>query len=140
MESSAPQPSARIRTLLVDDSPVALELLAHYLRTLPEIEVAGTAWNGEQGLSLAQHAKPDLVLADLEMPRVSGLELVAALRKQFPAMRLIIISTHEGNTWEELSHSHGADAFVPKHSVATVLPGLLKRLFNGAALPVVSAA
>lgn len=131
------QPGARIRTLLVDDSPVALELLVNFLNSLPELEFVGSAWNGEQGQALAEQVLPDLVLADLEMPRVGGLDLTSALRKKFPAMRLVIISTHEGVVWEELSQSYGADAFVPKRCIATQLPGLVARLFAGAALPVI---
>jgi DNA-binding NarL/FixJ family response regulator len=131
------QPRARIRTLLVDDSPVALELLGNFLNSFPEVEVVGSAWNGEQGRTLAEQTLPDLVLADLEMPKVGGLDMTAALRKKFPAMRLVIISTHEGMVWEKLSESHGANAFVPKRSIAAQLPGLLARLFAGATLPVV---
>ncbi len=87
---------------------------------------------------LAEQTLPDLVLVDLEMPKVGGLDMTTALRKEFPAMRLVIISTHEGVVWEKLSESHGADAFVPKRCVAAQLPGLLTRLFAGTVLPVVS--
>jgi DNA-binding NarL/FixJ family response regulator len=137
LESPLRQQGARIRTLLVDDSPVALELLASFLSSMPEIEVIGTAKDGEQARSQAEFTRPDLVLADLEMPRVSGLELTIALRQKFPSMRLVIISTHEGPVWEQLSHEHGADAFVPKRAIVTALPGLVERLFAGAALPVI---
>ena len=133
---SRPQ-GARIRTLLVDDSPVALELLGHFLSSLSEIEVVGTAKDGEQAQAQAEFARPDLILADLEMPRISGLELTMMLRRKFPSMRLVIISTHEGPVWEQLSHEHGADAFVPKRAVVAMLPALVERLFAGATLPVV---
>src|ERR1051325_8215586 len=118
-----------IRTVVVDDSPVALQAVVEQLVSHPAIEVVGSAWDGEEGQALVERLEPRLVVTDLDMPRRSGLQLVESLRQKFPTMRLVIISTHEGAVWKNLSATRGADAFVPKRQLELELNGLVERLF-----------
>jgi len=119
----------RLRTLVVEDSPVAMRALANLLEMHPLIECVGTARDGHVGLKLVAQHEPDLVLVDMEMPGLGGLVLVEMLRKQFPLMRLVVVSAHEGYVWQQLSETRGADAFVTKRHLHTEFAELLQRLF-----------
>lgn len=113
-KSDLASPARRIRTLVVDDSPAALSAVCALLEADPRIQIVGTADGGEAGVRQAELLRPDLVLADLHMPEYSGLKLVACLRRQFPDMCLVVISTDAGAVWQELARRHGADAFITK--------------------------
>jgi DNA-binding NarL/FixJ family response regulator len=67
----------------------------------------------------------------MEMPGLGGLVLVELLRKQFPLMRLVVVSTHEGPVWQQLSETRGANAFVTKRRLDAELADLVQRLFPG---------
>lgn len=118
-----------IRTIVVEDSPVAMRALANLLEAHPSIQCVGTAGDGNEGLKLIEQHEPNLVLVDMEMPGLGGLALVEMLRRKFPAMRLVVVSTHEGCVWQQLSQTRGADAFVTKHRLHTEFAELLQRLF-----------
>lgn len=131
--------TTRYRALVVEDSPVSMRAVANLIALQPGVEVVGTALDGNDGLQQARTLQPDIVFTDLEMPGPTGLELVQTLRQEFPRMRLVVISVHEGAGWAELSTKHGADAFVPKNQLAGRLTGLLWELFEATAPLVASA-
>jgi len=85
--------NARIRVLLVDDSPLVLTILARMLSTSPEIEVVGTANNGEVALELVARLRPSVICTDYHMPVMDGLELVRAVMANYPCPILVISGT-----------------------------------------------
>jgi two-component system, chemotaxis family, protein-glutamate methylesterase/glutaminase len=83
---------AKIRILIVDDSVVVRRMVADLLSSDPALEVAGTAPNGRIALAKLPQVNPDLVLLDVEMPEMNGLETLAALRKTYPRLPVIMFS------------------------------------------------
>jgi two-component system, chemotaxis family, protein-glutamate methylesterase/glutaminase len=83
----------KIRVLIVDDSVVIRKLLTDILSADPAVEVVGTAANGRIALSKLSQVNPDLVTLDVEMPELNGLETLAALRKTYPKLPVIMFST-----------------------------------------------
>ncbi len=81
-----------VRVLVVDDSPVALAAICSCLETEPGIEVVGTAKNGFELPEKAEQLQPDVIVTDLHMPRMNGLECTLSLREMMPETRFIIIS------------------------------------------------
>jgi two-component system, chemotaxis family, protein-glutamate methylesterase/glutaminase len=79
-----------IRILLVEDSPVALTILRRVLQDEPDIEVVGTAPNGEEAIKLIPQVKPNLICTDLHMPRMDGLQLTEFVMEHFPCPILVI--------------------------------------------------
>lgn len=79
-----------IRVLIVEDSPVALKILQRILQDAPDIEVVGTAANGEEALKLIPQVKPNLICTDLHMPRMDGLQLTEIVMERFPCPILVI--------------------------------------------------
>src|SRR5437660_559281 len=83
---------AKIRILIVDDSVVVRRIVADLLASDPALEVAGTAPNGRIALAKLPQLNPDLILLDVEMPEMNGLETLAALRKTYPRLPVIMFS------------------------------------------------
>lgn len=119
----------RIRVLVADDSPTALQSVCDYLEFAGGFEVVGTANDGENVMPLAQRHQPDLVLLDLSMPRINGLEAAEQLRKSFPAVRVIIFSELAGLSLADECKRHGADTFVSKSELPDTLLLEIQRLF-----------
>ncbi|MBI2863774.1 MAG: response regulator transcription factor [Chloroflexi bacterium] len=80
-----------IRLVLADDHPIFREGLAALLSTRPNFQVVGEAKNGEEAIALARQLGPDLVLMDINMPGVNGLEATRRIREDLPAVRVVIL-------------------------------------------------
>lgn len=91
----------RIRVVVADDSQTALQSLCQYLEFDGGFEVVGTAGDGIQLLQQAERLRPELVLTDLSMPRMSGLTATKGLRESFPDMRIIIFTEMSGLSLRE---------------------------------------
>lgn len=105
----------RIRVLVVDDSVVVRQLLRDALKD-PAIDVAGAAANGKIGLAMIEQVSPDLVILDIEMPEMDGLEVLRALRDRYPKLPVIMFSalTNRGATATLDALSLGARDYVTK--------------------------
>jgi two-component system chemotaxis response regulator CheB len=106
----------KIRILLADDAVVVRRLVTAALSRDPELEVVGTAADGRMALDRLAGLQPDVVLLDLEMPVMSGLETLAALRKTHPRLPVIMFSrfTQKGVEATVQALTLGADDYVPK--------------------------
>jgi two-component system chemotaxis response regulator CheB len=104
------------RILLVDDSSVVRRVLTDVISSDPQLEVAGTASNGKIALERIPQLKPDLVILDIEMPEMDGLATLAALRKKYARLPVIMFSTltHRGASATLDALTLGADDYVPK--------------------------
>lgn len=115
--------------MLVDDSELALASLTRWMRKYLPLQVLGQAADGQQGYDLACALRPDLVITDLNMPRLDGFRLAEMLRQEYPEMKLIITSSDESPTVIAASRRRGADAFIPKFRLPEELAGAIRRLF-----------
>src|SRR4051794_3695298 len=106
----------KIRVLLVDDAVVVRRLVTASLNRDPELEVVGTASDGQMALTRLVELQPDVILLDLEMPVMSGLETLTALRKTHPRLPVIMFSRFTQKGVEATVHALtlGADDYVPK--------------------------
>lgn len=113
-------PLGKIRVLVVDDSVVARRVVSEALGSDPEVQVVGTASNGESALEAILRLKPDLITLDVEMPGINGLETVRRIRRTPGGPRVVMVSGISVNaaavTLEALSS--GADDYVTKPSGA----------------------
>ena len=119
----------RIRVLVADDSPTALLSVCRYLEFEGEFEVVGTATDGLDLLRETKSLHPDLVLTDLGMPRISGLEATMELRKLFPELRILIFTELNGYSLRDECLRCGADGFVEKSQMPEKLMEQVRRLF-----------
>ena len=115
--------------LLVDDSPTFLEVAVRFLRLWPEIAVVGTAAGGAEALEQVVALAPQVVLVDLDMPGMTGLELIPRLRESFPDLIIIVLTLLEGPTYWQAAMAAGADGFVFKSRLTTdLLPTIRQSL------------
>ncbi|MEZ0068097.1 DNA-binding NarL/FixJ family response regulator [Streptacidiphilus sp. MAP12-20] len=107
-----PQPP--IRVLIVDDQPVLRSGLVALLRTAPDLDVVGEAEDGAQALPLARELRPDVVLMDLEMPRVDGVEATLQLLRLDEPPRVLVLTTHNTDDKVMSALQAGAAGFLLK--------------------------
>lgn len=118
-----------IRTLVVDDSRIALQAICSLLETLEFIQIVGTARNGELALQKAQALSPNLSLMDLEMVGMNGLEASSRLRELMPGTLVIVVTIHDNPEVEQACRAAGAVGFIPKSRAHLDLAGEIRRLF-----------
>lgn len=119
----------RIRILVADDSRKALLSVCKYLEFEGNFEIVATATDGQQLLRKTQIHRPDLVLTDLSIPRINGLQAAILLRKTFPKLRIIIFTELTGLSLREECLRSGADGFVEKSQMPEKLMEEVRRLF-----------
>ena len=85
----------QIRVLIADDHPVFRDGLASLLATQPDVDVVGTAGDGAEAVALATELAPDVVVMDLQMPRMNGIDATRALAEAMPAVRVLVFTMGE---------------------------------------------
>jgi DNA-binding NarL/FixJ family response regulator len=103
-----------VRVLICDDQAVVCEGLHAILGTSPEIEVAGTANDGAQALHLVGQLHPDIVLMDLKMPVMNGLQATRAIRDRFPDVKVLVLTTFSLDEWVFDAIHSGAAGYLLK--------------------------
>lgn len=120
---------AKKTVLIVDDDFLVRNALRRLLDGF-EFEVSGEAQNGQEAIDKAELLKPDLIILDLSMPVMNGLEAAAPLRKMLPDVRLILFTMHDGPEVERLAKMAGIHAVIAK-SRATTLIAKVQALMAG---------
>jgi len=121
-----------VRTLIVDDHAAFLDELAHVLEEDREMDVVGRAALGEEALEQTTALRPDLVLMDLAMPGMGGLEATRRLKAEPGAPRVIMLSLHEHPMYRTAALDAGANGFVPKSKLGITLLPMIHSLFPAA--------
>jgi DNA-binding NarL/FixJ family response regulator len=113
--------TSEIQVLIADDSPDIREMLAMHLRFDSRFSVVGQAGDGEEAVRLVDELSPDLLLLDLGMPGLDGLEVVSQTRSGYPKMKIAILSGFPAEQLEAHALSLGADAYIEKTNSLTTL-------------------
>ena len=120
-----------IRVLIAEDQGMVLGALAALLEMEPDIEVVGRARDGREALELAATAKPDVVLTDIEMPRMTGLELAAELKRRSHPARVVILTTFARGGYLRRALDAGAAGYLLKDAPAERLAEAVRRVHSG---------
>lgn len=96
-----PEPGTTIRVLVVDDHPPMRIGLVALIKSQPGMDVVAEACDGEEAIEVYDDVRPDVVLMDLRMPGMGGVEAILAIRKKYPEARVIVLSTYD---WDEDIH------------------------------------
>jgi DNA-binding NarL/FixJ family response regulator len=104
----------QIRVLLIEDHFLARMALRSVLAGHPQIRIVGEALDGEQGLDLFRSLKPDVVVLDLRLPRISGFEVITQLRKERHPARIVVLSNYHGSEDIYRAVRSGAMAYLTK--------------------------
>jgi DNA-binding NarL/FixJ family response regulator len=113
--------------LVVDDNPRARQALVAFLAVQPGISVMAEASNGEQAINLIRERPPDLILMDMRMPVMDGLEATKIIKKNWPQVKILVLSMYESFRAELLAA--GADIFLVKGCPEDEMMALIHDLF-----------
>ena len=104
----------KLSVLIVDDHPVFLQGLRRILESEPDIEVVGAANDGEQALELARSLAPDVVLLDINLPSMNGMQVTRRLKAEAPSVAVILLTAYHDE--DQVLHAihAGASAYYPK--------------------------
>lgn len=113
--------SDQIRVLLVDDHPILLDGLVMLLECEPDIAVVGRALDGETAIALFRQHQPDVMLIDLRLPTISGIEVITSIHADYPQARMVVLSTYD--TDEEIYQAvqAGAQGYLVKGATSDEL-------------------
>jgi two-component system response regulator NreC len=124
-------PMNKIRVLIADDHTIVREGVHLLLDAQPDITVVGEAADGNQVLSLARSLTPDIVLLDIGMPLMNGLEATRALKAELPKINILILTMHEGEDYFFRILAAGASGYVLKGAGSSELLNAIRAVYQG---------
>lgn len=126
--------SERIRILIADDHPLFRDGMHGLLDTVPDTEVVGEATSGEEAITLAENLQPDVILMDIKMPGITGLQAMREILHTSPHIRILIVSMLEDDDSVFAAMRAGACGYVPKGANQTEMLRAIRAVANGEAI------
>lgn len=120
-----------LRILLVDDQKFAQHKLQQMLSSEGDLQIVGIASNGEEAISNVESLKPDLVLIDIEMPKMNGIEATEIISRRFPDCKILVLSSHEHQEYVQKTISVGADGYILKSTSTEDLVSAIRLVSRG---------
>ena len=120
----------QIKVLLVEDSQELLKALKEYFPRNHGFPVVGSAESGVSAIQKVQELKPDLVLMDISMPGMNGIEATREIKRLSNPPRVIMLTTHDDMEYKKASAAAGADGFISKTDLIKEAPLAIKKLFG----------
>jgi two-component system response regulator NreC len=121
----------KIRIVLVDDHEIVRAGLRMLIQAQEDMEIVGEAENGQQALDLCSKQPPDVVIMDITMPGLSGLEVTRQLKQQCPNTNVLALTIHEGEQYFFEMLNAGASGYVPKRAAPTDLVAAIRAVYSG---------
>ncbi len=120
-----------IRVLIAEDQSMVLGALAALLKLEPDLDVVGQARNGQEALALSAELNPDIVLTDIEMPMMTGLELAAALAERGAVTRVVIVTTFARSGYLRRAMAAGVRGYLLKDAPSESLAAAIRSVHAG---------
>ena len=121
----------RIRIVIAEDHTILREGLRLLLSSNPDFEVVSEAQDGLNAIRLVESLKPDIVLMDLSMPRINGLEAIQEIKKLSPSTKILVLTVHKDEDHILSALKRGADGYIPKDATRSELMLAIENIFLG---------
>ncbi len=121
----------KIKLLLVDDHPIVLEGIKSHLAAQDDLEVVGEAATGQEAIAKARHLRPDVILMDISMPLMNGIEAMNTLRRQVPKAKVLALTMHENREYIRQMVQLGARGYLLKDTSPAELVRAIKLVHAG---------
>lgn len=131
VKSKLPQATKKIRVLIADDHAIVREGLRALLDGQPDIEVVGEATDGEEAVKMTSQLQPNIVLMDITMPRLSGLEAIGQIKRQQPDVKILVLTMHESDDYFFKTLEAGASGYFIKGGSSKELVNAIYTVWNG---------
>ncbi|MFM9907698.1 MAG: response regulator [Chitinophagaceae bacterium] len=121
----------KIRVIIVDDHPMVLEGMRSMLAQINFVFICGTAGNAYEAIELIKESSPDIVITDINMPEVSGIELALKIKKEFPAIKIIAMSTFKERSYISQMIQNGASGYLVKSASKEEIEEAILSVYEG---------
>jgi DNA-binding NarL/FixJ family response regulator len=130
-EGKTLETAKKIRIVVVDDQAVVRQGFVSLINTVADMEVIAEGTNGQQAIDLYREHRPDVMLIDLRMPVLTGVEAIAAIRKEFSGARMIVLTTYDGDEDIYRSLQAGAQGYLLKDVFFEDLEDAIRKVHAG---------
>lgn len=120
-----------IRVLICDDQAIARHGLQMILSTAPDLQIIGQAQDGQEAVDLVAQHQPDLVLMDLKMPKMTGVQATRLIRQRFPAVQVLVLTTYDADEWVFDAVRAGANGYLLKDTPPQQLIAAIRNTVEG---------
>lgn len=121
----------QIRLALVDDHTLVRDGIRALLSVIPTVTVVGEAENGADAMVMVEHCNPDLLLVDINLPDINGLELTRKIRDRFPTLKVLVLSMYDSKEYVSESLRSGASGYVLKNAPSREIVAAIEAIKNG---------
>ena len=121
----------KIKIIVVDDHPMVIEGMKAMLNQIRYVELCATASNAYEAMEKVKENQPDLVITDINMPEISGVELTSKLKKEFPNLKIIGMSTFNERSYIAQMIQNGADGFLVKSASKEEIETAISSVLDG---------
>jgi len=119
------------RIIIVEDHTILREGLKALLTTNPDIEIAGEAGDGREAMWLVEKLNPDMVMMDLSMPRMDGMQAIREIKRRWPKMKILALTAHKTEEYVLTTLKAGADGYLLKDSTYEEMMTAVKSVLGG---------
>ena len=123
--------SQKVRIVIAEDHTILREGLRMLLSANPNFEIVAEAEDGREAIRCVQKFKPNLVLTDLSMPRMNGMEAIKEIRRESPETKILVLTVHRAEEYILATFRAGADGYILKDSTHTELLMAVKKVLSG---------
>ena len=126
-----PENRSKIRIVVVDDHPVVRDGLASMIETQEDMQLVGEGGTGQEAITLYHQLKPDVMLLDLKLPDIDGVQVIETLRATIPDARIVVLTTYVGDVQARRALKAGASGYLLKASLRRDLRDSIRAVHAG---------